>query len=107
MFRVLCIVNVSQSMTNKMQGYMVFYFCKPLYMFRVDPSPIIRRTMLYIQHLVFVKLLLLLAAIVEELRLSLKSSTIAAGSSNGSTNTRCCSYSFVLPMMGGRTTRNM
>ena len=29
------------------------------------------------------------------------------GSSNGLTNTRCYSYSFVLLMMGGGTTRNI
>ena len=44
-----------------------FYFCKLLCMFRVNPSPIIRSTTLYLQHLVFVKLLLLPAAIVDEL----------------------------------------
>jgi len=47
---------------------------------------------LYLQHLVFVISLLLPAAIVEELR----SSTIAADSSNGVTNTRCCRYSCLL-----------
>ena len=46
-----------------------FYFCKLFYMFRVDPPPIIRSTKLYLQNLVFVKPLLLPAAIVEELRL--------------------------------------
>ena len=56
-------------MTNKLQRYTDFYFCKPLYRFRVDPPPIIRSTTLYLQHLVFVKQLLLPAA-------------IAAGSSN-------------------------
>ena len=57
-----------------------FYFCKLLYMFRVDPPPIIRSTKLHLQHLVFVKPLLLPAAIVEELRRSLNSSTVAIGS---------------------------
>ena len=38
---------------------------------------------------------------------SLISSTIAAGSSNGLTNTRRCRYSFVLLMMGRDTTRNI
>ena len=57
-------------MTNKMQRYTVFYLFKLLYMFRVDPSPIIRSTTLYLQHLVFIKLLLLPAAIVEEFKLS-------------------------------------
>ena len=64
------IVNVFQSMANKMQHYTVFYFCKLLYMFWVDPPPIIKNTTLYLQHLLFVKPLLLSAA-------------IAADSSNG------------------------
>ena len=106
-FRGPCIVNVFQSITNKMQRYTFFYFCKPLYMFRVDPPPIIRSVTLYLQHLVFVKPLLLTAVIVEELRLSLSSSTIAAVSSNGLTNTRCYIYSIMLLMMGGGSTRNM
>jgi len=38
-------------------------------MFRVDPPTIIRSKKLYLQHLVFVKPLLLPAAIVDELRL--------------------------------------
>jgi hypothetical protein len=58
---------VFQSMANKMQRYTVFYFCKLLYMFRVDPPPIIRSTKLYLQHLVFVKPLLLPAAIAEQI----------------------------------------
>ena len=53
------------------------------------------RKQLYLQHLVFVTPLLLSAAIVEELKLlfSSRSSTIAADSNNGVTNTRCCRYS--------------
>ena len=35
------------------------------------------------------------------------SSTIAADTNNGVTNTRCCRYSCTLLMMGGSTTRNM
>ena len=46
-----------------------FYFCKLLYMLRVDPPTIIRSTTLYLQHRVFVKPLLLPAAIMEELKL--------------------------------------
>jgi hypothetical protein len=42
------------------------------------------RIQLYLQHLIFVRPLLLPAA-------------IAAGSSNGLTNTRCCTYSCLLP----------
>jgi hypothetical protein len=48
------------------------------------------RIQMYLQHLVFVTPLLLPAAIVEELELRSNSSTIAADSSNGMTNTRCC-----------------
>ena len=53
------------------------------------------RIQLYLQHLVFVTPLLLPAGIVEELELlcSSSSSNIAAGSSNGVTNIRCCTYS--------------
>jgi hypothetical protein len=48
------------------------------------------RKQLYLQHPVFVTPLLLPAAIAEELELQ---NTIAAGSSNGVTNTSCCRYS--------------
>jgi hypothetical protein len=52
------------------------------------------RIQLYLQHLVFVTPLLLSAAIVEELEpVCSSSSTIAADSSNGVTNTRCGRYS--------------
>jgi hypothetical protein len=58
------------------------------------------RKQLYLQHLVFVRPLLLFAAIVEEFerhpqhtQTRSNSPTIAADSSNGMTNTRCCRYS--------------
>ena len=55
------------------------------------------RKQLYLQHLVFVTPLLLSAAIGVRLpqhtQTSSNSSTIAADSSNGVTNTRCCRYS--------------
>jgi len=53
------------------------------------------RIQLYLQHLVFVRPLLLPAAIVEELerQSSSNSSTIAADSSNCVTNTRCRRHS--------------
>jgi hypothetical protein len=59
---------------------------------------------LYLQQLVFVTPLLLPAAIVEELELqsSSNSSIITASSSNGVTNTRCCSYSLCAPDDGWR-----
>ena len=94
-------------MTNNIQRYTAFYFFKLLYMFQVDLPPIIRSIKLYLQHLVFVKPLLLPAAIVEEAKLSFNSSTIAAGSSNVLTNTRFCRYRIVLLMMSGESTRNM
>jgi hypothetical protein len=68
---------------------------------------------LCLQHPLFVTLLLLPAAIVEvrhpqHTQTSSNSSTIAADSSNGVTNTRCRRYScFAFLMMGGGTTRNM
>jgi hypothetical protein len=65
------------------------------------------RIQLYLQHLVFVTLLLLSAAISwnwfecavggvhhpQHTQTGSNSSTIAADSSNGVTNTRCCRYS--------------
>jgi hypothetical protein len=52
-----------------MQRYTVYFIWKLLYMFRVVPTPIIRSTNLYLQHLVFVTPLLLPAVNVEELEL--------------------------------------
>jgi len=43
-------------MANKMQRYTVLYFCKLLYVFRVDSPHIIGSTTLYLQHLASVKL---------------------------------------------------
>jgi hypothetical protein len=58
-----------------------------LYIFQEVPPPIIRSTKLYRQRQVFVRPLLLFAAIVEEMEISSVSSTIAADSSYGLTNT--------------------
>jgi len=52
-----------------MQRYTVYFIRKLLYMYRVEPSPIIRSANNYLQHLVFITPLLLSAAIVEELEL--------------------------------------
>jgi len=52
-------------MTYKMQHYTDFCICKLLYIIWVDPPPIIRSITWYLQHLVFVRLLLLPAVIVE------------------------------------------
>jgi hypothetical protein len=67
-------------------------------MLQAVPLPIIRSSKLYIQHRVFVELLLLLTAIVDEMEL-----TQAARSRKSSTNTRCCVYSFELLMIGEGT----
>jgi hypothetical protein len=58
-----------QYISNKMQLYTVYFIWKLLYMFRVVPSPIIRRGNNYLQHHVFFTPLLLSAVIVEELEL--------------------------------------
>jgi len=77
----------SPCISNKVQRYTVYYIWKLLYMFRVELPPIIRSTcncicsIWYLSH--------------RYCYLPL-SPTIAAGSSNGVTNTRCCRYSFIL-----------
>jgi len=85
-----------------MQRYTVYFIWKLPYMVRVVPSPIIRSAnnciyrIWYLSH----RYCYVSAAIVEEVKLKVRhpqhtktgsnSSTIAAGSSNGVTNTRCC-----------------
>jgi len=81
----------------------LFYLETALHVSGVITTHHQERKQLYLQHLVFVTPLLLSAAIVEELEFgvlhpqhtqtSSNSSTIAADSSNGVTNTRCCRYS--------------
>jgi len=86
-----CIVSIFQYIYNKMQRYTVYLYLETaLHVSGGTPTYHQERIQLYLQHLVFVTPLLLSAAIVEELELS---STIAAGSSNGVTNIRCCRYS--------------
>jgi hypothetical protein len=80
--------------SNKTQLYTLYLYLETaLHVLGVTSTHHQERIQLYIQHLVFVTRLLLPAAIVEELELRSNSSTIAAGSSNGVTNTRCCIYS--------------
>jgi hypothetical protein len=67
-----------------MQFFSIYLVHKTLYMFQAVPPPIIRSTKLYLQRQVFVRSMLLPAAIVEEMDIS---STIAAGSSIGLTIT--------------------
>ena len=81
-----------------MQHYtFFFYFCKLLYMFRMDPPPIIRSTRLSTASGIFqtVTATCRFRGRVERFWNPLNSSTIAAGSSNGLTSTRCCIYSCV------------
>jgi hypothetical protein len=81
MFKGPCIVRIFQYICNKMQRYTVYLY--------LETAPHVsdgtsahhqERIQLYLQHLVFIRPLLLPAA-------------IAAGISNGLTNTRCCRYS--------------
>ena len=70
------------------------YFCKMLHMFQTVVSSIIRSSKLHTQCHVFVRLILLPATSLARL---------AAGSSNGLTNTCRCMCSFELLMMDETT----
>jgi hypothetical protein len=75
------IVNIFQYISNKMQLYTAYsYLETALYFSGGTFTHHQERIHLHLQHLVFVRPLLLPAA-------------IAASSSNGLTNTRCCRYS--------------
>jgi len=72
---------IFQYISNKMQLYTVYlYMENALHVSGVTSTHHQERIRLYLQHMVFVTPLLLPDA-------------IAAGSSNGVTNTRCCRYS--------------
>jgi hypothetical protein len=103
-----CIVSIFQYISNKIQRYTVYLYLKTA--LHVSGGTSIHRRegiQMYLQHLVFVTPLLLSAAISwnrfecavcgvrhpQHTQTILKSSTIAADSSNGVTNTRCCIYS--------------
>jgi len=76
-----CIVNIFQHISNKMQLYTVYlYWETALHVSGGTSTHHQQRIQLYLQHLAFVRPLLLPAA-------------IAAGSSNGLTNARCSKYS--------------
>ena len=79
-----------------MQRYTVYLYLETaLHVSGVKSTLHQERKQLYLQHLVIVRPVLLPA-------------TIAADSSNGVTNTRCCRYScFALLMKGGSNIRNM
>jgi len=91
-----------------MQRYTVYLYLETVLHVSGGTSNHHERIQLYLQHLVFVTPLRLSAAIVEELecavggachsqhtQTSSNSSTIAADSSNGVINTRCCRYIFM------------
>jgi hypothetical protein len=93
--------NIPIYISNKMQPYTIYLYLKTaLHISGGTSTHHQERVQLYLQHLVFVTPLLLSAAIVKELvrhpqhtQTGSNSSTIAADSSNGVTNTRCCRYS--------------
>ena len=81
---------IFQYISNKMQRHTVYLYLETA--LRVSGGTSTHhqeRIQLYLQYLVFITLLLVPAAIVEELEL------IAAGSSNGVTSIRCCRYSCI------------
>jgi len=106
-----CIVSIFQYISNKMQSYTAYLYLETaLHVSDGTSTQHQERIQMYLQHLVFVTPLVLPAAIVEELEIGVSvlwvayathstltpvssSSTIAAGISNGVTNTRCCRYS--------------
>jgi hypothetical protein len=101
-----CIVSIFHYITNKMQRYTVYLYLETA--LHVSGGTFIHHQehiQLYLQHLVFVTPLLISAAVVEELKpvrvccgwrtpqytqTGFNSSTTAADSSNGVTNSRCC-----------------
>ena len=83
-FMGLCIVRIFQYISNKMQSYTVYLYLETvLHVSGVTFTHHQEHIQLYLQHLLFVRPLLLPAA-------------IAVGSHNGLTNTRCCKYSCLL-----------
>jgi hypothetical protein len=67
---VPCIANIFQYISNKMKLYIVYLYLETaLHVSGVTSTHHQERKQLYLQHLVFVTLLLLPAAIVEELEL--------------------------------------
>ena len=105
-----CIVIIFQYMSNKMQRYVVYFIWKPLYMFQVVSSPIIRSASNCICSIWYMsqrycylprswKSWNWFECPVGDLgnpqhtQTSSNTSTIAADSNKGVTNIRCCRYS--------------
>ena len=79
-----CIVSIFQYISNKMQRYTVYLYLETaLHVSGGTSTHHQERIQLYLQHLVFVRHPL-------HTQTGSNSSTIAADSSNGVTNTRCC-----------------
>jgi len=77
----VCVEDIFQYISNKMQLYTVYLYLETaLNVSGVTSTHRQKRIQLYLQHLVFIRQLVLPA-------------TIAVGSTNGLTNTRCCRYS--------------
>ena len=106
-FMGLCILSIFQYISNKMQRYTVYLYLETAVRVSAGTSTHHQeRIQLYVQHLLFVTPLLLFAAISwnwfecavggvrhpQHTQTSSNSSTIAADSSNGVPNTRCCRY---------------
>jgi hypothetical protein len=106
----LCIVSIFHYIYNKMKSYTVYLYLETaLHVSGGTSTYHQERIHLYLQNLVFVTPLLPSAAIVkswnwfecavggvhhpQHTQTGYNSSTIAADSSNGVTNTRCCRYS--------------
>ena len=88
----LCIFRIFQYISNKMQRYTVHFIWKLLYVFRVLPTTIIRSAYNCIYSIWYLSHRYCYRPLSWKSWSSI-SSTIAAGSSNGVTNTRCCKYS--------------
>jgi hypothetical protein len=91
-----CIASIFQYISNKMQRYTVhLYLETALHISGGNSIHHQERIQMYLQHLVFVTPLLLSVGGLSHPQHTLtgsNSSTIAADSSNGVTNSRCCRY---------------
>ena len=95
-----CIISIFQYISNKVQRYTVYFIWKLVYMFRVTPPPIVRSannctySIRYLSHR-YCYLPLSCKSwnwfeCAQHTQTSSNSSTIAADSNNGVTNTGCC-----------------
>jgi hypothetical protein len=86
-----CILSIFQYISNKIQRYTVYIYLETaLHVSGGTSTHHLERIHLYLQHLLFVGV-----RHPQHTQTGSSSSTIAADSSNGVTNTRCCRYSFM------------